>query len=206
MKSFEVKVEKRAEVGKKDTKKLRKEGKVPCVLYGGEEVIHFSAEEGDLRNLIYTPNSYIVKLLFGDKTIDAVVQDMQFHPISDRVLHIDFVEVFEDKKAIIKVPVRLTGFSKGVKEGGKLRQDLRKLKIKALPKDLPDFLEVDITDIGIDESIIVRDLNFENLEILDAKTNVVVIVLSTRAAAMAEEEEEAEEGAEAQPEAEKTEA
>lgn len=203
MKTIDLKATIRQDVGKKATKQVRKNGEIPCVLYGGEELVHFSAPVNDFRNLIYTPHVYIVNLDLEGKQLQAMVKDLQFHPVSDAILHIDFILVTQDKPAVARIPVVTKGFARGVQAGGKLKVELRRLKVKALPKDLPDKLTIDVTKVGLGHSIKVRDLKFEGLEMLDPKSAVVVSVKLTRAAkgaaaAMEEEESEAEgaEGAE----------
>lgn len=194
MKTIEIVTSERKVVGKKETKNLRKNGNVPCVIYGGEKVIHFYAHKNDFRHLIYTPNVYIVDLKIDDKECRAIMQDIQFHPVTDKILHIDFYEIFAGKNMIISIPVKLHGLSIGVKEGGKLALETRKLKVKALPKNLPDFLDVDVTNLELGKTIKIRDLSYENLELLDLKNSVVCSVKLTRVAkSMTDEEEVTEE-------------
>jgi large subunit ribosomal protein L25 len=196
MEKIEIKAEKRKETGKKATKQLRKEEKVPCVLYGGSEIIHFTAEEKAFKKLIYTPKAFLVDLFLDGKEHKAVMQDVNFHPVTDRILHIDFKEIFDDKKVDISIPVHIVGDSVGIKAGGKLRVRRRTLRVRALPKDLPDFLEVDITPLNIGQSFKVRDLHFDNLEILDPAQAMVVGVVSSRLAKLSVEEIAAQEAAE----------
>lgn len=201
MKSVEIKCNLRQDLGKKDSKKLRAQEKVPCVLYGGGENVHFWALEKDFRKVIYTPNVYLLDLNIDSKVYNAIVQDVQFHPVSDRILHVDFIQIAPDKKVAIEVPVQLNGVPAGVKEGGKLMIAMRKLKVRALPKHLPDVLEIDVTNIGLGKTIKVSDIKFPNVEALDAKNSVIASVRLTRAARGAASEEEeaaaAEAGAEA---------
>ncbi len=194
MKSIEIKGELRESLGKKSTKNLRKKQHVPCVLYGGEKNVHFSVFENDFIKLFFTPNTYLLDIVIGEKTYKAILQDAQFHPVTDGILHVDFLEIAEDKAVKISIPIHTTGFAKGVKEGGKLQQDIRKIKVKALPGNLPDFVEVDVTNVGVGQSIKIGDLQFENLELLDPKSNVVAAVKVTRAAKSAGGEEEMLEG------------
>lgn len=190
MKSIEIKAEKRTDLGKKATKKLRVEKKVPCVLYGGgENPIHFTALVPEFKPLVYTPNSYIVNLTIGEDKYTAALKALQFHPVSDEIQHLDFLLVTEDKPVCIPVPVKLTGFAKGVKEGGKLKQDTRKITVKGLLKDLPDFVEVAIDDLGVAQTLSVKNLAFENLEIIEPKTKIIASVISTRASKAATEEQ-----------------
>jgi large subunit ribosomal protein L25 len=196
MEKIEIKAEKRKETGKKATKQLRKEEKVPCVLYGGKENIHFTAEEKAFKKLVYTPKAFLVDLFLDGKEHKAVMQDVTFHPVTDRILHIDFKEIFDDRKVDISIPVHIVGDSVGIKAGGKLRIRRRTLRVRAFPKDLPDFLEVDITPLNIGQSFKVRDLQFDNLEILDPAQAMVVGVVSSRLAKLSVEEIAAQEAAE----------
>lgn len=199
MKTIELKGNLREDLGKKSSKLLRKDEKVPCVLYGGETNVHFYVTERSLKHIIYTPHVYVIKLDVDGKKFDAIVQDMQFHPVHDRPVHIDFLEVKEDKVVKISLPVQLNGFPVGVQQGGKLNLDSRKLKVSALAKDLPDLLEIDVTDLSLGKTIKIGDLSFDNLELLDSKNAVVASVRLTRAARAvgdlaAGEEEGSEEG------------
>lgn len=197
MKSIELKGVVREATGKKDCKKLRREEKVPCVLYGGEKNIHFSVLSRGLRDLVYTPNVYLVDLDIDGNAHKAMVKDLQFHPVSDEILHVDFLEVFEDKNVEISIPVSLNGLAAGVKAGGKLQTLNRKLLVRALPKDLPDTLEIDVTNLTLGKSIKVGDVNFENIELLNVKNTVIASVKLTRAAkGMADTGEEATEASE----------
>jgi len=192
MKTFEIKGTLRKEVGKKFSKKLRIEEQVPCVLYGGEEIVHFSAEEKAFRKVVYTPNVYVINLNIEGKNYNALMKDIQFHPVSDRILHMDFIEVFDDKPVNITMPLRLVGDSIGIKDGGKLRWKRRQMNVRGLPKKFPEFLEVDITDLDIGKTIKVGELSYDNLQILDPLRAMVVSVVSSRLVAkgMAAEIEE----------------
>ncbi|MEE9460631.1 MAG: 50S ribosomal protein L25/general stress protein Ctc [Bacteroidales bacterium] len=180
MKTLEIKGALRQDLGKKESKDLRKQKLVPCVMYGGEKNLHFSAHENQFKKLVYTPDVYLVKLEVDGQAFDAVMQDIQFHPVSDSIIHIDFVQVFPDKKVTVNLPVRLTGSSVGLLEGGKLRQRRHYLKVNGLIKDMPDRLEIDLTDMNIGESIKIGDLVYDNLEILDPPRAMVVGVVSSR--------------------------
>ncbi len=182
MKSIEIKGNLRTATGKQDSKKLRKEEKVPCVLYGGEKNIHFAVLEKDLKKLVFTPNVYLVDLDLDGKKHKAIVQDIQFHPVSDRVIHIDFYEIFEDKKVTIAIPVELQGLAEGVKAGGKLQVLNRKLKVRALYKDLPDTLKINVENVGLGKNIKVGEVSFDNLEMLNSANTVIATVKLTRAA------------------------
>jgi len=149
MKSITINGSKRESVGKKATKALRNAGQVPCVLYGGDQPVHFSAEELAFSKLVYTPNAHTVVIALGDTSYNAVLQDIQFHPVTENILHIDFYQLFENKEIAMDIPVVLTGNSIGVRAGGVLRRNRRKLRIKALPTNLPDFIEIDISKLRI---------------------------------------------------------
>lgn len=184
----------RENVGKKDAAKLRNEGRVPAVLYGGDEQVHFHVSEIEAKKLYYTPNVYVINLEVDGKSTKAIIQDVQLHPVSDKVVHIDFLEVFEDKPVKVKLPVKLTGFSIGVRNGGKLRQHFRKVTAVGLLKDLPEVVELDITSMRIGHKKRISDLAVEGVNFVDASSAVVVAVQMARGAALDEEEEE--EGAE----------
>jgi large subunit ribosomal protein L25 len=198
MKSITINGSKRESVGKKATKALRNAGQVPCVLYGGDQPVHFSATELAFSGLVYTPNAHTVVIaLDNGDTYDAVLQDLQFHPVTDRVLHVDFYQLFEDKEIAMDIPVRLNGNSKGVKNGGVLRKNNRKLRVKALPTSLPDTIEIDITEIKIGGKVYVGDLDQEKYRFLHTDNTVVCQVKTARTAIVEDEdEEEGEEGAE----------
>ena len=181
MQVFELKGELRTDLGKKATKVLREEKKVPCVLYGGKENIHFSVVEKDLSKLVYTPFVYIVKIMIDGNAYEAVMREIQFHPVTDRILHIDFYHIFAEKPVIKEVPVKLKGFAEGVQAGGKLVQVIRKLKVKALPANLPGEVELDVTSLGLGKSIKVKELSFDNFEVVNAKEVVIAQVKVTRA-------------------------
>lgn len=186
MQVFELKGEVRNDVGKKASKALRTEKKVPCVLYGGEGNIHFAVVEKDLMKLLYTPVVYIVKLDLDGKSYNAVMREIQFHPVTDRVLHIDFYQIFEGKPVTMEVPVKLQGFAEGVQAGGKLVQVVRKLKVKAVPANLPGEITLDVTNLGLGKSIKVKNLSFDEFEVVNAREVVVAQVKMTRAAKSAE--------------------
>lgn len=208
MKTIEIKGSFRKELGKKSTKQLRKNGDVPCVIYEKENNIHFHAHENAFKKLVYTHEAHLVKLNIDDQEYKAVMKDIQFHPVSDKILHIDFIRVFENKPVIMDIPVTVTGDSAGVKAGGKLYIKRRHLKVKGLADDLPEELLVDVTDLKINHSIKAGDLAYDKLELLDPKVTTVVTVATSRIALKTEEEEAAEaaaataaEGAEAPAEA-----
>ena len=201
MKSITINGSQRESVGKKATKALRNAGQVPCVLYGGDQNVHFSAPELAFSKLVYTPNAHTVVIaLDNGETYDAVLQDIQFHPVTDRILHIDFYRLYEDKEIAMDIPVHIIGTSKGVLNGGVLRRNRRKLRVKALPKNLPDFLEADITPLKIGGKLYVTALEGEDYTLLHTDNTVVVQVKTARTAILDDEDEdedELEEGAEA---------
>ena len=182
MKTFELAGVAREGLGKKAAKQYRKGSEIPCVLYGGKEVVHFNVKNENVRKLIYTPEIYLVNLTIAGKAYTAIMKDSQFHPVSGDTLHIDFLEVFADKHMIMEVPVVLQGLAEGVKAGGKLVLETRKLKVKALYKDIPEKLVINVETLGLGKTIQVGSLSFENLELLTAKNNVVCAVKLTRAA------------------------
>jgi large subunit ribosomal protein L25 len=166
MKTFELKASLRKATGKKDAKNLRKNNMVPCVLYGGKENIHFSVETSAFKDLVYTHHVYVVDIAIEGKSHLAVMKEIQFHPVSDEINHIDFIEVSKQKPIIIDLPVDITGNSVGIRAGGKLRQRKRYVKVKGLIENLPDSLVLDISDIDIGGSILAGDLKYDNIEIL----------------------------------------
>ena len=147
MKSITIKGQERENVGKKATKAVRDAGMVPCVIYGGDQPVHFAADKRAFKNLVYTPNAHTVVIELKGKKIEAILQDIQFHPVSDAILHIDFFQLQDDREVIMEVPVKVIGKSPGVMGGGVLRLAQRRLKVKALPKNLPDFVTADITPL-----------------------------------------------------------
>ena len=197
MKSITIKGSERESVGKKATKALRNAGKVPCVVYGGDKPLHFSADELAFRDLVYTPNAHTVAIeLEGKETVNAVLQDIQFHPVTDAIIHIDFYQLFDDKMVTMNIPVRLQGNSPGVRNGGRLLFRKRKLAIKALPSKLPDFFDIDISKLRIGQNISVGSLLSDDFTILHPENQVVVQVKTARTAVVTDDEDEDEEGAE----------
>lgn len=182
MQKIEIKAVKREDLGKTATKQLRKEENVPCVLYGGKDVVHFYASENEFRKLIYSPNVYLVTLNVDGSKYDAIIKDAQYHPVSEKMLHADFLQISDDKPITIEIPVKLEGLAEGVKAGGKLQLEQRKLRVKGLAKYVPDELVVNISNLGLGKGIQVGHLNYPNLELLNAKNSVVVSVKLTRAA------------------------
>ena len=208
MKSITIQGQKRENVGKKSTKALRDAELVPCVVYGGEQPINFSTAEKSFKNLVYTPDAHTVVIELEGKKIDAVLQDIQFHPITDKILHADFYQLSADKPVVMEVPVRITGRAKGVLAGGVLRQSFRKLRLKAIPANLPDEIVVDVTPLKIGNKLYVGDIKNDQYTFLHPDNAVVVAVKMSRnamknAGAMVEDDEDEEEVAtDAAPEAE----
>mgnify|MGYP000303323285 FL=1 len=195
MKSITINGSKRESVGKKATQALRNAGQVPCVLYGGDKPVHFSAEELAFSKLVYTPNAHTVVIALGSDTVNAVLQDIQFHPVTDRILHIDFYQLFDDKEIAMNIPVNLIGKSPGVANGGSLMRNKRKLRVKALPSNLPDFIEADISPLKIGGKLYITELVNENYNFLHPDNTVVCQVKRSRVTIEEDEEElEAEEG------------
>ncbi len=187
MKTIEINGSLRTVLGRKESQKLRKEGKIPCVLYGGEAPIHATVTEAEIRKLIFTPDAFLLNLKLEDKEYKAIMQDVQFHPVGDQVIHIDFLEVHDDQPVKIEVPVKVKGFAKGVKAGGKLKQNVRKLKIKALPAFLPDSIDVNVENLEIGQEIRVVDMHRDNIEFLNSKTQPIISVIVTRAVKTADD-------------------
>jgi len=181
MKTFELKGSKRESTGKKAAKAYRKESLIPCVLYGGGDVLHFTVTKEGIRKLVYTPEVFIIHLSIEGEKFTAILKDMQFHPVNDNLLHIDFLQVFADKPVVMEIPIVLEGLAQGVKDGGKLSSNMRKLKVKGLYTHFPEKLSINIENLGLGKTIQVGDLHFENLEIMNVKNNVVAAVQVTRA-------------------------
>jgi len=182
MKKIEIKAKLRTELGKKATKELRKQGMVPCNLYGGEKNINFYAHENEFTKIIYTPEVFEIELdIDGDKH-RAIIQELQFHPVKDNVTHIDFLEVSDDKPVKNELPVKLEGVAVGVTQGGRMVLNLRRLKVRGLVKDMPEFLTINVEHLAIGKGVKVGELQFENLELLNAPNAVVCAVKMTRSA------------------------
>lgn len=185
MKTFELNGSVRTGLGKKATKALRKEDKIPAIIYGGEkgaDATHFVVTKNDVRKLIYTPEIFLVNLTLDGKAQKAILKEVQVHPVTDEILHIDFLHVTEKKPIVIEVPVVLDGLAEGVRAGGKLSLDLRKLKVKAQYDKVPEKLHINVEDLALGKSIQVGQLQFDGLELLNAKNAVVCRVQLTRAA------------------------
>ena len=180
MKSITIQGTKRESVGKKSTKALRDAELVPCVVYGGKEPLNFSTEEKSFKNLVYTPDAHTATLVIDGETVEAVLQDIQFHPITDKILHADFYQLSADKPVIMEVPVRIVGRAKGVVSGGALRQTYRKLKVKAIPANLPDELVVDVTPLRIGNKFYVEKLKNDQYSFMHPDNAVIVAVKMSR--------------------------
>ena len=199
MKSITINGSKRESVGKSSTKALRNAGKVPCVVYGGERPVHFSADEISFSKLVYTPDAHTVIIsLDGKEEISAIIQDIQFHPVSEKILHIDFFQLFENKEITMTIPVKFSGNAPGVRlEGGLLFKNKRKLYIKALPKNLPDFISVDISNLRLNDKVTIQDLLNDNYSFVHPENMVVCQVKMSRASlSLTTGEEEDEDGEE----------
>jgi large subunit ribosomal protein L25 len=183
MKTLEISAKLRAETGKTGSRELRKSGNVPCVIYGGDSNINFYAPKNAFKELVYTPDAHVVVLDLEGKKVKAVLKDIQFHPVSDAILHVDFIEISESKPVIINIPIRVIGDSPGVKAGGKLRIKARNLKVKGLIKDIPEFLTVDTSPLQIGQSIKVGDLTYNKIELLDSKKDLILSVATSRGVA-----------------------
>lgn len=182
MKTFELKGTLRTDLGKKASKAMRRAGSVPCEFYGNGENIHFSCTQDALRKLIYTPEIYLVNLNIDGREEKAIIKELQFHPVSDKVIHIDFLAVTEDKPIVMDVPVRLEGLAVGVRAGGKLSLEMRKLRVKGHYSNVPEALIINVENLDLGKTIQVKALQFENLEVLNAPNSVVCAVKLTRAA------------------------
>lgn len=190
MKTLAISVKERKNVGKTSTRALRNQGNVPCVLYGGEKQVTFFAHENDFRNLVYTPDTFVVELDIEGSKVRAIMQDIQFHPVTEKILHIDFLEVFEDRPVTISLPVRLEGIAIGVKNGGNLMFRRPKIITKGLVANLPDAITINIEDLKIGMFIYIKDIDVEGAEFLAPPNSVVVGVKTARTAILEEDLEE----------------
>ena len=198
MKSLEIIGYKRANLGKSESKKLREEGNVPCVIYGGKEQVHFYAPMILFRSLVYSPEIYFVELNIEGKVYNCILQDIQFHPVSEMILHVDFMELHDDKPIKMQVPVKFFGDSPGIRAGGKLMINTRTLLVRALPKDMPESIDLDISEITLGMTIKVKEVEVDNFEIINSPQVSIASVSIPRAAKLEDEleEEELEEGEE----------
>ena len=207
MKSITINGSQRESVGKSSTKALRNAGKVPCVVYGGEKPVHFSSDEISFSKLVYTPDAHTVIISLDGKEVNAVIQDIQFHPVTEKILHIDFFQLFENKEINMTIPVKFSGNAPGVRlEGGLLFKNKRKLYVKALPKNLPDFISVDISNLHLNDKVTIQDLLNDDYAFVHPENMVVCQVKMSRASlSLTTSEEEDEEGEEGEEGAEGTE-
>jgi large subunit ribosomal protein L25 len=188
MKSIAISGSVRQNVGKRDAKELRYEGNIPAVLYGGSTQTHLSVSAADLKAVLYTPEVIFIDLNLDGKTVKAIVQDAQFHPLTDLVTHVDFLELNDEKEVTLNIPVTLTGTSPGVKLGGKLVQKLRKLRVKALPGNLPQEIAVPMESLEVGKSFRVAQVVLENAKVLNNSDDTIVSVIMSRALRQAETE------------------
>ncbi len=205
MKAINLSGSLRENVGKKESAALRSEGKVPCVLYGGEKQYHFSLARLDVAKVIYTPDVFRIELDLGGESFSAIVKDVQFHPVTDAIVHIDFLQLFDKKEVKVKLPVRIVGNSIGVRNGGKLLVNFRKLDVRGLPDAIPSEFEVDITSLRIGMAVRVRDLSADGITFLNNPNAMVVQVRTARGAVDDSDDEEEGEGEEAEAAEEKAE-
>ena len=195
MKSVSINGIARVDLGKKFAKQLRKEENVPCVIYGGsEEPIHFYAHSNEFRKIVYTPNVYLIDIVVGEKQFKVTMGDIQFHPVTDKILHIDFLRILENKVVKINIPVNITGNSIGVRNGGRLSLNMRRILVEALAENLPSTIDIDITNLRIGHAVRVSDLSLDGVTLLSNSADVIVAVKTARAAIETEEEEDSEEG------------
>ncbi len=188
MKTVRLSGSPRENVGKKDAKLQRREGRVPCVLYGGKEQMHFAADEKQFGPIVFTPDVMFIEIELGKATYKAILQDIQYHPVSDNILHADFLELHDDKEIRMEIPVYTTGTSKGVLRGGKLIPRLRKLPVKALPGNMPENITLDVSKLDIGDSIKVKDLTLPNVTVLSNRFNTIVNVKTARGVSAGAEE------------------
>lgn len=187
MKEINVTGQKRSDLGKKASKLLRKEGMVPCNLYGEAKdekglpkALAFTSSMSELRKIVYTPHIYVINLIIDGESHTAVMKELQFHPVTDALLHVDFYEINDQKPITIGIPVKLTGLAQGIRDGGRMNLSIRKINVTAKYQDIPEHLDIDVTDLKIGKSIKVGDLNFEGLEMATSKEVVVCSIKATR--------------------------
>ncbi|RZL68798.1 MAG: 50S ribosomal protein L25/general stress protein Ctc [Pedobacter sp.] len=188
MKTVAISGSPRENVGKRDAKELRYEGKVPAVLYGGKDQVHFSVLSTDLNEAIYTPEANFLEITIGGTKTKAIIKEAQFHPLTEKLVHVDFLQLFDDKEILMEIPVKLTGTSPGVKMGGKLVQKLRKLRVKSLPKSMPQVVEVSIEKMEVGHLFRVRDLQKADYVVTNTAEDTIVAVTMSRALKQAETE------------------
>lgn len=199
MKEIEVTGKKRSTIGKKSSKNLRKEGFIPCNLYGeakdengAPKALAFTCPMNELRKIVYTPHIYVINLIIDGESHTAILKELQFHPVTDALLHVDFYEVNDQKPITIGIPVKLTGLAQGIRDGGRMNLSIRKINVTAKYQDIPEHLDIDVTDLKIGKSIKVDDLHFEGLEMATSKEVVVCSIKATRKSNAASKAEDAE--------------
>ena len=190
MKSVSINGIARVNLGKSFAKKLRNEENIPCVIYGGNESpIHFYSHSNEFRKIVYTADVYLIDVKVGEETVRTVMGDIQFHPVTDKILHIDFIRIFDNKEVKINVPVNIFGNSIGVRNGGRLTQNMRSMKIEAFAKNLPETIEIDITNLKIGQSVRVSDMELSDVTFLNNSNDVIVAVKTARTAIASDEED-----------------
>ena len=199
MKEIEVTGKKRSTIGKKSSKNLRKEGFIPCNLYGeakdengAPKALAFTCPMNELRKIVYTPHIYVINLIIDGESHTAILKELQFHPVTDALLHVDFYEVNDQKPITIGIPVKLTGLAQGIRDGGRMNLSIRKINVTAKYQDIPEHLDIDVTDLKIGKSIKVGDLHFEGLDMSTSKDVVVCSIKATRKSNAASKAEDAE--------------
>ncbi len=195
MKTVSLSGSPRENVGKKDASKVRSEGRVPCVVYGGESQTHFSVDQVAFSKFVFTPDVFRFELEIDGKKVDAILKDLQFDPVTDQVIHADFLEIIEGKAVKMELPVRITGNAIGVRNGGRLATNFRRIKVNGMPADFPDVVSLDITKLRIGQSLRIKDIELPGVSILHNPQSVVVAIKNARGA-VDEGEEEDEEGEE----------
>jgi len=186
MKTVSMSGSSRESVGKKDAKLQRSEGRIPCVLYGGKEQYKFTADEKSFAQIVFTPDSYFIKLTIDGKSHDCILKDIQYHPVSDTILHADFIEFSKDKPLTMSVPVQFTGNAPGLIKGGQLIKKFRKLNVRALPGDMPESVVIDISNLDIDQKITIGELVQEKYTILEKPERYIIAIRATRVSATVE--------------------
>ena len=181
MKTITLSGAQRKSLGKKDALSLRREGKVPCILYGGKDILHFEAVEKDFKHLVYTPDVHMIKLDVGGKQVDAILKDIQFHPVTDSIMHVDFLEVIGDKPVVMNIPVKFNGTPVGVKEGGQMLKKLTKIRLKGAISKIPATIEINVATLKIGDYIRIKDIKYDGVTFLHEPAVTIVAVKTTRA-------------------------
>ena len=181
MKTITLSGSQRKSLGKKDALSLRREGRVPCILYGGKDILHFEAVEKDFKHLVYTPDVHMIKLDVGGKQVDAILKDIQFHPVTDSIMHVDFLEVIGDKPVVMNIPVKFNGTPVGVKEGGQMLKKLTKIRLKGAISKIPATIEINVATLKIGDYIRIKDIKYDGVTFLHEPAVTIVAVKTTRA-------------------------